>query len=367
MMTEPVGVDVQPGRHEVVVSRDGYTTYTGSVDVLAGGSNEVTALVEVTRCGDGRIDAGEECDDGNQADRDGCSNLCATELYCGDGRVDGLEECDDANRRDDDDCSNTCQRRGPPGFVFIEAGEFRMGSRSSESGRDEAERRHGVVLTRDFYLQSHEVTQGEWRSVMGNNPSGFSSCGNECPVEQVSWWEAVAYANALSRSESLQRCYTLSGCDNTDPGEFMDCESVSFVGLNCEGYRLPTEAEWEYAARAGTTTAWHCGSSEPCVGGIAWYNSNAGRETRTVVTRTSNAWGLYDMSGNVAEWVWDWHGGYPSEWVADPLGPSSGEYRVLRGGGWSNNARNVRSANRYYYGPGNRSYDVGFRLARSAQ
>ena len=261
----------------------------------------------------------------------------------------------------------TSSSAAPAGFVRISAGSFQMGSPSSESGRDDDESRHRVTITRDFYLQAHEVTQGEWRSLMGNNPSNFSSCGNNCPVEMVNWWEAVAYANALSRREGLQECYTLSGCGSTDPGEGMECLSVSFVGLDCSGYRLPTEAEWEYSARAGTTTAWYCGSNESCVDGIAWYTGNAGSRTHPVGEMRPNDWGLYDMAGNVWEWVWDWYDSdyYSSSPSSDPTGPRTGQNRAVRGGGWGNYARNVRSANRALSRPGYRG-SYGFRLARSA-
>jgi len=246
-------------------------------------------------------------------------------------------------------------------YALISAGTFTMGSPTSEPYRGSGEDQHTVTLTRDFYIGLYEVTQAQWQALMGNNPSTFSSCGSSCPVERVNWYEAVAYANALSQSEGFEACYTLSGCAG-DPGEDMECsDNVGFSGLDCTGYRLPTEAEWEYAARACTTTAWYCGSNESCVADIAWY---AGSTTQPVGQKNPNAWGLYDMSGNVWEWVWDWYDDFPSS-ATDPTGPSSGQYRVFRGGGWGSDASGVRSADRNYRAPGNRTYDLGFRLARS--
>ena len=239
------------------------------------------------------------------------------------------------------------ERSGPAGFVRIEPGTFTMGSPTSEEGRDDTnETQHEVTITRAFWLQSTEVTQGQWRAVMGTSPSHFSSCGDDCPVERVSWEDAVAYVNALSASEGLDACYSGS----------------TFAGLGCEGYRLPTESEWEYAARAGTTSARYGNLDE-----IAWLYENSDGRPHEVGTKRVNGWGLYDMLGNVSEWTGDWYSSsYPSGSVRDPLGPDEGSRRVYRGGGWLNFARYVRAANRYGNGPAHRRHKLGFRPARSA-
>ena len=243
----------------------------------------------------------------------------------------------------------------PEGFVLIPGGTFTMGSPLGERSRGADETQHPVTITRDFYMQEHEVTQGEWRELMGTNPSDFSACGDDCPVENVSWYDAVDYANALSRDEGLAACYRVSG------------ESVTFDGLNCEGYRLPTEAEWEYASRAGTSTAWYCGSSESCLDDIAWYGEDWDEgSTHRVGLKEPNGWGLHDMLGNVWEWCWDGFDDYPGGRATDPLGPSSGSYRVFRGGSWNLYARSARAAIRYSYYPDYRFNFLGFRLARSA-
>ena len=234
-------------------------------------------------------------------------------------------------------------------FVYIAPGAFIMGSPIDEEGRDPDEPQHHVTLTRGFYLQTTEVTQADWYRVMGNNPSAFSSCGSSCPVESVSWLHAVGYANALSRAEGFTECYDSSG-NVLGGGNIYDCS----------GYRLPTEAEWEYAARAGTTASRY-GALER----VAWYEGDTWSGPHAVGMLEPNAWGLYDMLGNVWEWTHDWYGPYGGAAI-DPVGAASGSNRVLRGGGWCFDARGVRAAMRCEVAPGDYYNDLGFRLARSA-
>ena len=224
-------------------------------------------------------------------------------------------------------------------FVLIPAGSFTMGSPSDEPGRDSDERQHRVTISKPFYLQTTEVTQGQWRRVMGNNPSYFKNCGDDCPVEQVSWNDAQEFIRKLNQMEGIDK------------------------------YRLPTEAEWEYAARAGSTTRYYFGDDESSLGRYAWYSRNSGKRTHPVGQKRPNAWGLYDMHGNIWEWCQDWIGDYPSGHVIDPKGPSSGEFRVLRGGSWYYFARNVRSAYRCRLNPVLRYHSYhgsfGLRVARA--
>ena len=246
-------------------------------------------------------------------------------------------------------CGADCSRE----MVQIPAGEYMMGSPPGESGRDSDESLHRVRITRPFMIRRTEVTQAEWEAVMGANPSRFGDCGGSCPVEMVSWFEAVEFCNALSRSEGLEECYSIAGSEVSWPR-----------GLDCAGYRLPTEAEWEYAARAGTDTAYYTGTDEAALGRAGWYRGNSGDSTHPVSQKEANAWGLYDMLGNVWEWTWDWYGGYGGD-ATDPTGPGAGDYRVNRGGSWYYDAQSCRAAYRPWYTPSNRLSYQGFRPARS--
>ncbi|MDP6803698.1 MAG: SUMF1/EgtB/PvdO family nonheme iron enzyme, partial [Gemmatimonadota bacterium] len=235
-------------------------------------------------------------------------------------------------------------------FVEIPAGSFTMGSASGESGRGGDEKQHRVTLTRGFSMSATEVTQAQWKSVMGSNPSHFK--GGALPVEKVSWFDAVKFCNALSERAGLRAAYQIHG------------ESVKW-DRDANGYRLPTEAEWEYACRAGTETRFSSGNGDSDLERVGWYYGNSREKSHEVAAKPPNAWGLYDMHGNVWEWCWDWYGGYPGS-VTDPAGPDSGSYRVDRGGGWFNNAWYCRSANRGWIDPGYRDRYLGFRLSRSA-
>ncbi len=223
-------------------------------------------------------------------------------------------------------------------FNLIPAGTFMMGSPGNEPGRYSNETQHQVTLTKSYYMQTTEVTQGQWKAVMGSNPSLFSDCGDDCPVEYVSWNDIQAFITELNK-------------------------------LGQGTYRLPTEAEWEYAARVGSTTAFANGTItetgsgyDPNLDAMGWYTYNSDKKTHPVAQKKPNAWGLYDMHGNVWEWVQDWFGSYPTSAVTDPTGPSSGSDRVSRGGSWSNLARHCRSPARLSLHPAIRSYNYGFRL-----
>ncbi len=233
--------------------------------------------------------------------------------------------------------------------VYVEGGSFQMGSTDSDANSDESPV-HEVTVS-SFSIAKTEVTQGHWKTVMGdeNNPSKWK--GDDLPVESVTWYEAVAYCNALSAKEGLEKVYTINGTTVT-------------ADFDKNGWRLPTEAEWEYASRGGKESNGYKYSGSDTVGDVGWNRDNSGLRTHSVGEKVANELGLYDMSGNVWEWCWDWYGDYSSGSQTDPRGPSSGPFRLLRGGSWDGNARVLRSANRDGDLPGSSLDHVGFRPVR---
>jgi len=229
-------------------------------------------------------------------------------------------------------------------LVLIPKGTFQMGSPIEEAGADDDEE-HQVTISKDYYLGVTEVTQGQYEKVMGTNPSYFQkrvirkSDSSMYPVEQVSWEDAVEFCKRLS--------------------DLPEEKAASRV------YRLPTEAEWEYACRAGSKSSYSFGESSKSLGDYAWFGGNSNTQTHPVGEKKANAWGLYDMHGNVWEWCSDWYGEYPKGAVSDPVGPREGSYRVLRGGGWYNEAAYCRSAFRIRGFPSGRLSNLGFRVALS--
>ena len=244
-------------------------------------------------------------------------------------------------------------------LVLIPAGEFLMGSPESDTDATAREKpQHRVRVTRPFCLGATEVTQGQYQAVTGANPSHFKG-SEDLPVETVSWLDAIDYCNALSRKEGLTPFYRVQG------------ETVEVPDWNGTAYRLPTEVEWEYACRAGSTTRYSFGDDAAGLGAFAWYIGNSRtsnvRQSQPVGQKRPNAWGLYDMHGNVQEWCWD---GYEADYysknppAADPLGTSQAASRVYRGGCWRLSPQICRSACRQGQAPGNRFTLLGFRVAR---
>ncbi len=247
-------------------------------------------------------------------------------------------------------------------FSLILAGSFVMGSPAgtgndthrpvwpAEGGRYATnENQHIVTLSKDFYMQITEVTQAQYQQVMGSNPASFSNCGSDCPVESVSWNEAQSFVDALNVSENRSSC-------NTQPN-------------TC--YSLPSESQWEYAARGATNSAFYNGditatgscATDTNLNEIGWYCDNSDNTPHPVAQKAANQWGLYDMSGNVGEWCEDWYDEpYPNGPETDPSGPDTGSNRVTRGGSWNGYARDARSANRGNVPPENSFDDLGLRL-----
>jgi formylglycine-generating enzyme required for sulfatase activity len=229
-------------------------------------------------------------------------------------------------------------------LVLIPKGTFMMGSPESEEGRKENETQHEVTISKDYYLGVTEVTQAQYEKVIGKNPSYYQGAivGNEnadLPVEQVSWDDAVEFCKKLSELP----------------------EEIKAGRV----YRLPTEAQWEYACRAGSKTAYSFDDEEGLLPEHGWFNRNSSNRTHTVGLLEPNAWGLYDMHGNVWEWCSDWYEEYPKGAVGDPTGPSKGAHRVFRGGSWSDVAASCGSGDRSWDDPSFRGSILGFRLALS--
>jgi formylglycine-generating enzyme required for sulfatase activity len=280
-----------------------------------------------------------------------------------------------------------------------------MGSSEYETGHSKDEPQSQVSLSRSYWLATHEVTQELWTRVMGSNPSYFANCGSQCPVERVSWFDTIEFMNRLSLSEGRGACYATHNCTGT-PGSGTvvgkqapvwgrgdyECSRVDAIA-NCTGYRFPTEAEWEFAARANTTTATYNGNLDnlgrrnaPNLGRIAWYAGNAvvdyepqypcadwterevygvGCGPKSVGLLPANTLGLYDTMGNVWEWTGDWWGTYRPSASADPRGPSTGDIRVFKGGSWRDDAALSRAASRRGSKPQYRYGSLGIRLARN--
>ncbi|MFM2096507.1 MAG: Serine/threonine-protein kinase pkn1, partial [Planctomycetota bacterium] len=271
-------------------------------------------------------------------------------------------------------------------FVLIPPGKFQMGSPTTEPGRAADENIHDVTLTKAFLLGANEVTQHEYETVMATNPSWFSQSsvgksrlGNEpsddLPVERVSWFDALAFCNRLSDLDGLPPFYSLTQIALTDGS----IRSAQVTVLGGPGYRLPTEAEWEYACRAGTQTPFHFGVSntgreanvKPTLvsGGYGAASPKFAEISRTVRVGSypSNEWQVNDMHGNAAEWCWDRYDKdyYPELPQTDPQGAEQGPHRVVRGGSWMVHEMQCRSASRFYMTPDERKDYVGFRVART--
>lgn len=286
-----------------------------------------------------------------------------------------LAACSQSENKDDmtapveGNTSEMMEMEIPENFVLIKGGTFQMGSPGTEAWRSADETQHTVTVS-DFYMSKYELTQKEYEEITGNNPSNFS--GENLPVENISWLDAVTFCNARSGKENLTPAYTIDG------------QNVSW-DRSANGYRLPTEAEWEYACRAGTTTPFYMENSPSSEeanyyghypyeiednyfsqGNLQVQPGEYRQTTVPVGSFSENPYGLYDMHGNVSEWVWDYYGEYPAEEQTNPAGPATGTLRVYRGGGRNDFAKNMRSAYRATLEQNKGSFNLGIRLVRNA-
>ena len=241
--------------------------------------------------------------------------------------------------------------------VLLSGGRFMMGSDPAidKLADDDEQPRHGVLLS-PFEIADRPVTRELYRRVMGADSGGWEhGSRQDLPATDLSWFDALRFCNKLSREHGLSECYR-----EYDDGDWR------WPDRQADGFRLPTEAEWEYACRAGSESAWFWGDSPKQAKRHAWFADNSDSRVRPVAGLDANPWGLYDMAGNTREWCWDWYGGYDSEVGADPIGPASGRRRVLRGGAFVNSPRGLRSALRSRNVPGDPYWFIGFRCVRGS-
>jgi len=268
-------------------------------------------------------------------------------------------------------------------MVYVPGGTFQMGKELGTAGSGDTNPVHVVTLTKGFYMGKYLVTQEQYQAVMGTNPSTFtlavsreSGTPGKLPVETVSWYDALVFCNKLSMAEGLNPAYSIY--DSTDPADWGEVPaSTSSIGpwdmvvivTDSTGYRLPTEAQWEYAAKGGSTPGNYTYAGSNTVGNVAWHKDNSDERTHKVGTKTPNGLGLYDMSGNVGEWCWDWYQSYSSESQTDPASPipTSVASRLVRGGSYNadtSSSSGFRCVGRSFTGPYNRNSARGFRLVR---
>jgi len=241
-------------------------------------------------------------------------------------------------------------------FILVEGGTFNNGTSD--------------VTLSSFYMDKYEITQAEYQAVMGVNPASGYGVGSNYPVYYVSWFNAIEYSNRRSLQEGLTPCYSYStygtNPDNWPAG--WNSSNTNHTNVNCNwtanGYRLPTEMEWMFAAKGGNQSQGYTYSGSNSIGDVAWYTSNSGETTHTVGTKAANELGTFDMSGNVWEWVWDIYGSYPSGSQNNPTGANSGSNRVLRGGSWTDGAGDCTVSFRLNYGAAFGDANVGFRCVR---
>ena len=239
-------------------------------------------------------------------------------------------------------------------MILVQGGSYIMGDATYATPQ------HSVTLS-SFYISKTEVTQGQYKAVVGTTPSNFINAGDYNPVEQVNWYDCISYCNKLSRLKGKTPCYSING--NTNPSNWKVGTIV--CDYTVKGYRLPTEAEWEFAARGGTKSVGYTYSGSNTANDVSWYSTNSSNTTHAVNTKTVNELGLSDMSGNVWEWCWDWNALYNSSSQTNPSGASNGTYKVIRGGSYYENLYHCLPGYRTSYAPATGCFNLGFRLVQT--
>ncbi|MCB9531607.1 MAG: SUMF1/EgtB/PvdO family nonheme iron enzyme [Myxococcales bacterium] len=380
----------------------------GQYEVVVSGfdraGNTSTVRQRVLVCREEEVACGSRCVPSSSLAADalncgGCGIECSAGEVCEVGRcvcAAGLELCDGVCTAVAEDaahcggCGRACDGSGAcfggvcapsalPPMIRVEPATYVIGSPVTEFFREFTEGQHEVRITRPFELGAVEVTQGQWLDQFEVNPSLNWACGDRCPVDNVTWYEAVAYANAVSSAAGLPECYRLDGCGSRPIGGGVVCSTVSVLTdsgnpLDCAGYRLPTEAEWELAYRAGTTTAFYvgdfaslaCADLAPLIE-TAWFSCNSGGVTHPVATLAPNPLGFYDLAGNVFEWTGDsWRSEVPPEPEVDPVGGFTIPDKTVKGGDVGERSNRLRAATRLSANAfGAYPPLLGFRLART--